>query len=43
MVGAHLDSWTGGTGVTDNAAGAATVIEAMRIIKKYSTYIWIAR
>ncbi len=34
MVGAHLDSWTGGTGATDNAAGAATVIEAMRILKR---------
>lgn len=33
MLGAHLDSWTGGTGATDNAAGVATVMEAMRILK----------
>jgi len=33
MVGAHLDSWHTGTGATDNADGAATVIEAMRILK----------
>jgi hypothetical protein len=33
MVGAHLDSWHGGTGATDNAAGVAVVLEAMRILK----------
>jgi hypothetical protein len=33
IVGAHLDSWTGGTGATDNAAGCAVVMEAMRILK----------
>jgi len=33
MLGAHLDSWTGGTGATDNAAGCAIAIEAMRILK----------
>jgi hypothetical protein len=33
MVGAHLDSWHGGTGATDNAAGSAVMIEAMRILK----------
>lgn len=33
LVGAHLDSWTGGTGATDNAAGCAVVLEAMRILK----------
>ena len=33
MLGAHLDSWTGGTGATDNAAGSAVVIEAVRILK----------
>ena len=32
MVGAHLDSWTGGTGATDNAAGCAIAMEAMRIL-----------
>ena len=32
MIGAHLDSWTGGTGATDNAAGCAVAIEAVRIL-----------
>lgn len=32
MVGAHLDSWQGGTGAVDNAAGCAIVMEAMRIL-----------
>jgi hypothetical protein len=33
MLGAHLDSWHAGTGATDNAAGSAVVLEAMRILK----------
>ena len=33
MLGAHLDSWTGGTGATDNGAGSAVVLEALRILK----------
>jgi hypothetical protein len=33
MLGAHLDSWTGGTGATDNGAGSAVALEAMRILK----------
>jgi len=33
MLGAHLDSWHGGTGATDNAAGCAVVMEAARILK----------
>jgi carboxypeptidase Q len=33
MVGAHLDSWAGGTGATDNAAGCAVVMEVARILK----------
>lgn len=33
MLGAHLDSWHGGTGATDDAAGCAIVLEAMRILK----------
>ncbi len=33
MLGAHLDSWHMGTGATDNAAGSAVVMEAMRILK----------
>ncbi|HSG38240.1 MAG TPA: M20/M25/M40 family metallo-hydrolase [Thermoanaerobaculia bacterium] len=33
MAGAHLDSWHGATGATDNAAGSAVVMEAARILK----------
>jgi hypothetical protein len=33
MVGGHFDSWHGGTGATDNAAGSAVMMEAMRILK----------
>ncbi len=33
MIGAHLDSWHSATGATDNADGAATVLEAVRILK----------
>ncbi len=33
MLGAHLDSWHAGTGATDNAAGCAIALEAMRILK----------
>jgi hypothetical protein len=33
MLGAHLDSWHGGTGATDNGAGSVVVMEAMRILK----------
>jgi hypothetical protein len=33
MIGAHLDSWHGATGATDNAAGSIVVMEAMRILK----------
>lgn len=33
MVGAHLDSWHTGTGATDNAAGCAVVMEAVRILQ----------
>ena len=33
MLGGHLDSWHGATGATDNAAGCAVVMEAMRILK----------
>jgi carboxypeptidase Q len=33
MLGAHLDSWTFGTGATDDAAGCAMLMEAMRILK----------
>lgn len=33
MVGAHMDSWHSGTGATDNAAGVAAAMEAVRIIQ----------
>ncbi len=33
IIGAHLDSWHGGTGTTDDGTGVATCMEAMRIIK----------
>ena len=33
MLGAHMDSWHGGTGATDNGAGVAATMEAIRILK----------
>ncbi|HEY4147483.1 MAG TPA: M20/M25/M40 family metallo-hydrolase [Chitinophagaceae bacterium] len=33
MIGGHLDSWHGATGATDNAAGCAVMLEAIRILK----------
>src|SRR5581483_4388714 len=33
MLGAHLDSWSFGEGATDNAAGCAVMMEAMRVLK----------
>lgn len=33
MCGGHLDSWHGGTGATDNAAGVGVCMEAVRILK----------
>jgi carboxypeptidase Q len=33
MLGAHLDSWQGSTGATDNAAGCSVMMEAMRLLK----------
>ena len=33
MLGGHLDSWHGGTGATDNAAGCMVMMEAVRILK----------
>ncbi len=33
MIGAHFDSWHGATGATDNAAGSAVAMEAVRIIQ----------
>lgn len=37
MIGAHFDSWQGGTGATDNAAGSAVMMEVMRILKSLKT------
>ncbi len=33
MIGAHFDSWHAGTGATDNGAGSAVMLEAIRILK----------
>ena len=33
MLGGHFDSWQSGTGATDNGAGSAVMLEAMRILK----------
>jgi hypothetical protein len=33
MLGGHFDSWHASTGATDNAAGVAAMMEAMRILK----------
>lgn len=34
MLGGHLDSWHGATGATDNAAGCAVMMEAVRLLKQ---------
>jgi hypothetical protein len=33
LIGAHFDSWHGGTGAADNASGCIVMVEAMRILK----------
>jgi hypothetical protein len=33
MLGAHFDSWHASTGATDNVAGSAAMLEAMRLLK----------
>jgi len=33
MLGGHFDSWAGGTGATDNGAGSAIMLEAIRLLK----------
>jgi hypothetical protein len=33
MLGGHMDSWHSGTGATDNGAGVACAMEAVRILK----------
>lgn len=37
IIGAHLDSWHGSVGATDNAAGCAVMMEVMRILKTLKT------
>lgn len=34
LIGAHFDSWHGGTGAADNASGCIVMAEALRIIKE---------
>ena len=34
ILSAHLDSWDGGTGATDNGTGTVTMMEVARILKK---------
>ena len=34
ILSAHLDSWDGGTGATDNGTGTMVMMETMRILKK---------
>ena len=33
MLGGHLDSWTAGTGATDNGSGSIVALEAVRILR----------
>lgn len=35
ILSAHLDSWDGGTGATDNGTGTITMMEVARVLKKY--------
>jgi len=32
MIGGHMDSWTAGTGATDNGAGCIVMMEAVRLL-----------
>ena len=34
MIGAHIDSWHGGGGATDNGSGVVVMMEVMRILKE---------
>jgi hypothetical protein len=38
MLGGHMDSWHGGTGATDNGAGVAVAMEAVRILKAVNAH-----
>lgn len=35
ILSAHLDSWDGAQGATDNGTGTLTMLETMRVLKKY--------
>jgi len=35
MLSAHLDTWDGATGATDNGTGTIVMMEAMRLLKKF--------
>ena len=35
MLSAHFDSWDGGTGATDNGTGTLTMMEALRLLKRF--------
>ena len=35
ILSAHLDSWDGATGATDNGTGTIVMMEAMRLLKKF--------
>ena len=35
ILSAHLDSWDGAQGATDNGTGTITMLETMRLLKKY--------
>jgi carboxypeptidase Q len=35
VLSAHLDSWDGASGATDNGTGSLIMIEAMRVLKKF--------
>jgi carboxypeptidase Q len=35
MLSAHLDSWDGASGATDNGSGTIVMMEAMRLLKKF--------
>jgi carboxypeptidase Q len=35
MLSAHFDSWDGASGATDNGTGTITMMEVMRLLKKY--------
>jgi len=35
MLSAHLDTWDGATGATDNGTGTIIMMEAMRLLKKF--------